>query len=341
MSVNPKAFGKLDIDPRVTGKILLTGARVIKTESELPGGVFDGVITSGSGLRAVPLSTDQKDCKYDAGTEAPSALIEGGGGNLQFKFQDQGFTNQQVQSARIGVGVTSDAVRTAIRPVPGGIGELTRFLLTPAERREIQNAEQQQNAAKGTAKRAEMQRRRLVQTLRDRYPHGATQVDGVENTADAQSVYADRARERVGEANRRGAHEAGRRRELGTKSCGPQPFSHNDEVFLGRKETKFLQEKVPRPTPPGNTYDRLFGCQQREHNPRRTQELRNRDLGGKKYDLVNQGKVTQWPSSIADQSTRHDYSFMAHPSQQSLELQRNLQGHVKAGDRSTGMIIFG
>lgn len=345
MAVNPKPFAKLDIDPRVTGKILLTGARVIKTDSDLPSGVFEGVSKPGPGLGIVPLSTDQQDCRYDHGSEAPAAVVDGGGGNVAFTFQDQGFVNQGVKAAQIGVGPTSNAYRTAIRPVPGGTGQLTRFLLTPAERREIQHAEQQTHAAQGTAKRAEMQRRRLAQTLRDRYPHGAAQVDGVENSESEESVYADRAALRMAEAERRVAHEAGRRHRLNDISMqeprfGHQPFNHNEE-FLGRKETKFMQEKAPRPCPYDDTHDRLFGSQSRKHNAARTQELRNRDIGGKPYDLISQTEVTQWPSNIRDRSRRHDYSFMAHPSQQSLELQRSLQGEVKPGDRSTGMIIFG
>jgi len=100
-----------------------------------------------------------------------------------------------------------------------------------------------------------------------------------------------------------------------------------------------MQAKVARPTPYPDTQDRLFGSELRAQNPLRTQNLRDRDLQGKAYNIVSKTKIVDWPSSGEDRSRAHDYAFIAHPSQWSLEDHRSSQGAVPRGDRSTGVVL--
>jgi hypothetical protein len=342
MSVNPQAFSKLNIDPRVAGKLLLAGAQVLYTDVPLPGGVFHSVPRAGKGLAAVPSTLEQQDCRFDAAAAAPAVLVARSSGALALTYQPQKFSNMLMRPAQVGVAPTHAAVASSIAPVAGGLGQLTRYLLTPQERRAVQSSEQQQKAAEDVAKKAELQRRRLVQTLRDRYPQGACQVDGAANLS--SEVYGARAQQRLSLDQRAAAHAEGRRQRLHAATglvprYGHNPF-HANEEWLSRKDTKFLQEKRGQPGPRPDTQDRLFGSSAVKENPLRTQHLRDRDLQGRTYNLVTKAAVVDWPSQGGDRSAKHDYAFMAHPSQQSLERQRSAQGGVSPGDRSTGMIIF-
>jgi hypothetical protein len=240
LSVHPTAFSKLDIDPRVQGNnMLLANSRVILTEKgHMPGGLFSGVSTAGAGLGAVDPTTQQRDCRYDEGPGAPASVAARSGGALSLTYADQKFENMMVRAAEVGVRPTPAAVASALRRVPGGTSELTRFLLTPAERRTIQASEQQEHAASEVAKKAELQRRHLHQTLRDRFPHGALRVDGTDNVD--SGVYGDRARAKQLAVANAMAHAQGRRQRLNDLTMqeprfGHNPFNHNEE-FLGRKK---------------------------------------------------------------------------------------------------------
>ena len=339
LSVHPEAFSKLNIDPRVAGSMLLAGSRVIQTSDELPGGLFAGVEEKGKGISTIDPTLQQQDCNYADGSNAPASVAARSGGAVALTFKDQRFENMMVRPVEIGTAPTSQAVRTTVRPVAGGTGELTRFLLQPAERRAIQAQEQQEKAAREVAKRAELQRRHLVQTLRDRYPRGALAVDGVANQD--SEVYGSRAQSQVARRAAAAVHAEGRRERIKVLTLqeprfGHDPFKHNEE-FLGRAETKFMQAKALRPMAPADTHQRLFGATDRKDKPQRTQNLREKDLYGKNYNVVSQTAVQHWPSK---QPTRHDYGFMSHPSQQSLECQRSVQGAVAPGDRSTGMLLI-
>jgi hypothetical protein len=339
LSVHPHAFSKLDLDPRVQGRVALAGARVIETEKALPGGVFQGVTHAGRGVHQLDATVDQHDCHYEDGAAAPIAVARRSGGALSLTYSDQRFYNMKVESAVVGVRETPGLMLSAVRPVPGGIGELSQFLLTPSQRKLLAVSELEGMRATETAKRAEGQRRHLVALMRDRYPQGAMRVDGVDNTD--SEVYGARARSQAAFDEKRAVHADGRRQRLNAITMqeprfGHDPFKHNEE-FLGREETKFMQAKAQRPTAPPDTHDRLFGSACVSVNLKRTQSLRDRDLAGKDYSILSKARVEVWPPS--QHSRPHDYAFLEHPSQASVERPRLLQGAVPPGDRSTGIII--
>lgn len=334
-STNPNTFSKFDIDPRVTGKYILAGARLIETSSELPTGIFEGVSNSRSGVDKIPKTLEQQDCsKISDNSEGLPASMT---------FSSQRFHNMNMEPTRLGYQPVSKVMQSSIQPIPAGHGHLTRFLLTPEERRHILKCEIEDKCGRELTKKAELQRRRLVQVLRDRYPQGAIRVDGVNNLA--STVYGDRALVRKEEDDKRMAHAAARQDRLRNLTMqeprfGHDPFKHNEEL-LPSNETKFLQSKKERPYQREDSHDRLFGSVAFQPNMRRVQELRNQDLLGKDMNMLTNTKINYLRCTIPDKSTKHDYSFMSHPSQACLESQRNLQGAIMPpGDRATGMILL-
>jgi hypothetical protein len=334
-STNPNVFSKFDIDPRVTGKYILAGSRLVETSSELPAGIFEGVSNSNSGIDNVPKTLEQRDC---------SSLVDRSEGRASsVGFTGQRFRNMDMTPIQLEVQPISQVMQTSIKPIATGQGELTKFLLTPEERRHILKCEIEDKAGRELMKKAELQRRRLVQVLRDRYPQGALRVDGVNNLD--SKVYGDRALARKQENERLRAHASARQERLRNLTMqeprfGHDPFKHNEEL-LPPHETKFLQSKKTQPNSRADSHDRLFGSATFEPNMARAQALRNQDLLGKNVNILTNTKVDCLPCTIPDRSGSHDYSFMSHPSQASLERQRSLQGAVMPpGDRSTGMIIF-
>lgn len=337
LSVNPQTFSKFDIDPRVTGKYILAGTRLLETNPDLPGGIFEGVSNSTAGINQVPKTLEQRDCNYNASDPSSGAAPP-----LSLSYSQQRFHNMQMEPIKVKEGPVSDLVHSTIREKAGGIGELKRYLLTPAERRQLLKIETEDQAARELSKKAELQQRRLVQVLRDRHPQGALRVDGVENLE--STVYGDRAQARLEEHQRSDAHSRARLQRLSDLTMqeprfGHDPFKHNENL-LDKKETKFLQSKKCHPGKVEDTHDTLFGVIPHKQNPERQQQLRNQDLLGKDYNLITNSKL-DYKCTIPDRSRSHDYSFMSHPSQASLESQRSLQGAMMPpADRATGMIIF-
>lgn len=168
-SVHPQAFSRLDHDPRVSGIVQLSGVRVIETESALPGGLFQNVPKPGRGVAMLAPTVAQAAVDFDAGPEAPVKVAAREVG-LTVTWQGERFRNMKVEPARAAVAPLPDDAREALEPVPGGVGALKKFLLTPAERQGLQDLELEAMAAKGAAKKAELQRRQLVGLLRDRHP---------------------------------------------------------------------------------------------------------------------------------------------------------------------------
>ena len=355
LSVDPKPFAKLDMNPKMTGfgGIGLAGCRVVEMDNSLPAGIFENVVKPGHGLPIVPTTVEQKDCRLDA-SDAPDKIVAVDPDERMLTYTDQKFMNGRVADAKIGVVKKPDVMTTAVEPVVGGYGRLKQFLLTPAEREEIMRAEARAFRAAGTIKKAELQRRRLVHLMRDRHPQGAMRVDGVENAKSA--IYGDRAMARLTKENARAAAIARRRERIeditvASKRLGYDPFGHNEEWLpqtgaAAAPATQFMQTKKRRPPPEptahdpqADSHDRLFGSEPAKLNPTRTQHLRNEDLGGKQYNAVHGcQKYKHWPATNPER--KHDQSFMSHPSQVSLELPRSLQGAVPLGDRTTGMVIF-
>jgi hypothetical protein len=86
-----------------------------------------------------------------------------------------------------------------------------------------------------------------------------------------------------------------------------------------------------------DTYDRVFGKDPYFINPDRTQHIYDQDMAGKHYNIVSHTEPELWrPKFIAQE--RVDKK-LAHPSQQSLERGRNLQGYVEPSNRCTSPFL--
>ena len=195
--------------------------------------------------------------------------------------------------------------------------------MAPAERRAALEFEVKRQRAAKTIRSAEMQSRRLTQYMRSHHPHG---VLGVDSTANASSaVYGASAVSMKDFSDHRASH-AERRREnqskilVATKRLGYDPFVHDPTP---RADIYFMQQRASHPSYV-DTNARIF--QKREHfaNPQRRQQLRDQDIAGKDYDVITHTKVHLYPSTKDERVNK----ILAHPSQQSSERGRNVQGSL-------------
>ena len=196
-------------------------------------------------------------------------------------------------------------------------------LVAPAERRAALEFEVKRQRAAKTLRSAEMQARRLTQYMRSHHPHG---VLGVDSTANAESaVYGAAAVGMKDFRDHRASHSERRRANqskilVATDRHGYDPFVH-DPTY--RADIHFMQQKASH-APYADTNARIF--QKRDHfaNPTRRQSLRDQDISGKDYDVITHTKVQLYPSTKPVRVNK----ILAHPSQQSSERGRNVQGSL-------------
>ena len=101
---------------------------------------------------------------------------------------------------------------------------------------------------------------------------------------------------------------------------GYDPFVHDPTA---RNDIYFMQQRACH-QPYADTSERIFQKSDAVANPRRRQQLRDQDLAGKNYDVITHAQVTLYPSTTAVRVNK----TLAHPSQQSSERGRNVQGSL-------------
>lgn len=75
------------------------------------------------------------------------------------------------------------------------------------------------------------------------------------------------------------------------------------------------------------THNRIFFRRMdRPQNTQRAQNIRDQELSGKDYNIVNHTIINHWPSRTLNRDVN---KVLNHPSQASLEGPRNLQGSLK------------
>ena len=209
--------------------------------------------------------------------------------------------------------------------------QLDQRLLTPAQRREILEYEKKKYAADLYIRQAVSDRTKLKKNLEGfDYKRG---VVGYDNSTNPESeIYGENARTYIQmKDNRQMFHEA-RRNYLGAKRSNMQHSGNilNPDLMNNNVKTeKFYQNKG------GNihamtfqeTYYRVLESNKevKRDNAARTQHLRDQDLNGKNYNIVNHTEIKHWPSK----SKERVYERMTHPSQTSLDGPRNLQGSLR------------
>lgn len=322
LSVNPKPFARFDETNTVahapTRPSGMAGPRVI----ELEGHGMDGIFGHNPKGRPVPRTVEQIVVGHRAADGgAVGAAADPSRAEVAVAADSPRFLGTRGVQVPMAQAVAPPAVLAKAGP------NWDATLLTPAERRELLQYEKRARAGAALAKKAAGDERRLVQLMRARHPQGVLGVDGAANP-DSQ-VYRDRYEEATQKEARAQSHMARRRAELervgrADRRVGYDPFAHSEQweaPAAAGPAHRFLQAKGARPAAM-DTHDRVFGQSTAGANPRRTQNIRNQDLGGKAFDIINGSAIVHAPPTNNERVHRH----LAHPSQQSLERGRNQQG---------------
>jgi len=204
--------------------------------------------------------------------------------------------------------------------------EADECLLNPRERREIMEFEHRRIAAKKMCGKADGSANRLNALMRTQHKTGAVGVDSVKNLE--SGVYGDLGRTIAMKMDAKVTHEVARRERLTMKKDvvarnGYHPFHHNETVQPANL-TKVVQTKNRAATKWVNTHERLFADKGITINPARMQKLRNETLAGKQYNIVNHTKIVNLPSTEPFRNNK----MLCHPSQNTLQRGRNLQGFL-------------
>ncbi|KAJ8604245.1 hypothetical protein CTAYLR_009236 [Chrysophaeum taylorii] len=304
-STDPEPFSRLDTTSHALGLQTrssgLAGKRVVELEDAPAGGVLSFGRAARDAAR-VPLTEAQE---VAAGTDGHCcALIDAAR-----------FENLHVVPERL-VPTAGDVYEKRIALAESG------RLTTPAERRETLDIEVKKLRADGIRRKAAGEAKRLGDLMRWRHPDG---VLGVDSTANQKSaVYEPAATRLIAKADRSREIACARREHLAKKTVakdrlGYDPFHH--DATKRDEESTFLQRRAAHP-PYADTHLRVFQKHEVVFNPRRAQQLRDYDLNGKHYDIVTHTVHEVLPPSTEERVNKR----LAHPSQNSLERGRNLQG---------------
>ena len=209
--------------------------------------------------------------------------------------------------------------------------QLDQKLLNPFQRREILEFEKKKNAADAYIRKAVSDRSKLKEKLVG--PDYKRGVVGYDNSINPESeIYGEKAKSYLEDKNNQQIFNENRRSYIAQKTSSIQHSGNilNPDLMSDQIKTeKYYQNKG------GNihalsfeeTYFRVLESNKEvsRNNPQRTQNLRNQDLNGKKYNIVSHVPIEVWPST----SSERVYKNLLHPSQTSLYGSRNMQGATR------------
>lgn len=238
-----------------------------------------------------------------------------------------------------------------------------QFPMLPKGRRDIMQLERENRLAIHAMRKAVGDKQRLLHLMKARYPG----ILGVDSTANHESpVYGHVAQESAQREQRKSEKNAKRRAYLEAHTSwksrvGINPLEHSESLSAmeGVKpgqvkkiwdskrrpgddvETSAGSASQPSHHPMHDTHRRLFNKEPVHHNNLRSQRLLDTNSRGRTYNIINNCD----PGDHFRPSYRHEAndtwrdSNQAHPSQNSLERGRNLQGHVQASWRITSPLL--
>ena len=201
-------------------------------------------------------------------------------------------------------------------------------LLNPIQRRECMLFEKHKMAAEQALKVATSDRTKLKNQLTSlKFKRGVVNVDSYDNEFSETYASGANERRRIGEQKEqirleRKSNLANRASSIVTNGNLINPETVDDRVKLRQDYQRKGGQNHPFTF--DETYNRLFV--RRMAAPlriARCQNLRNNDLAGKTYNFINHTLIENWPSHEVEHLKD---AAMEHPSQNSLEGTRNLQG---------------
>lgn len=327
-SDNPESFSRLNqtlVPYQPTVPIVLSGTSVIKLEDNVGCDTLN-VKQNKPSSTYIPLSIEQQDVQMNPDLSATISIKNEAKLNSKVVVVDRrdGFENMNIKAPQLKDIDLPEYVVKAGR-------EADQALLNPKQRRELNNILKAQQDAENLMKKAEFQRNKLrKQMAGPNFRRGILMVDSADNIN--SEIFGEKAREKIAEDEYKEQIHLERMSRLANKQSSMTTCGNilNPETLGPRvKLTKDYQSKggYYHALSFDETHNRLFCRLQGSAGSQRTQQLRDIELSGKDYNIVNHTLIEHWPPRNFERQIDKN---MAHPSQHSvLEQSRNLQGTIR------------
>lgn len=329
-SDNPESFTRLEqtlVPFQKSAPIVLSGAAVVPLE-ENTGFSAINVKNPEYHKSAVPLTLEQRDAQMKADLSGKIPLREevrssGNSRKTIVMSEPPGFSNMNLKNPSL---VAIDKPEFVVAAGPNG----DQRLLNPAQRRELNRIEKQEQEAARLLKKAELQRRHTKEIMAGPfYKRGVLMVDSSDNIN--SEVYGARATEEMADKEYMRQIHLERMSRLANKTASMQIYGNilvPDTLGPRVKIAKSYQSKGGdhHALSFDETHNRIFCRLQGAAGSNRTQMLRDIETSGKEYNITQLTLIEHWPPRHFERQVNR---AMAHPSQQTLEGQRNLQGTIR------------
>ena len=325
-SDNPVSFSRMeatDVPVQPAKPICLSGSQIVILEPQ--SGQFLNPVVPPTQRAHVPLTANQIDvgmasdltCKIPI---ADQAMSEGKTVCIESR---EVYANMGMKAPRFRLESRPEYMDRAGPQADG-------CLLNPGMRREIIEFEKRENEAKGLLRDANSCREKLKKQLEGPlFRRGVLMTDSSSNPN--SEIYGQRAQKEQALQDYRAQIHLERRSQLATKWSSLATNGNitvPDSVAPRVKTDAYYQSKGGKTHAFSfeETHNRLFCRQERAGGANRTQRIRDAELSGKQYNIVNLTAIEHWPSRSFSREIKMGAN---HPSQVSFEGPRNLQGSLK------------
>lgn len=328
-SDNPQEFSRLDqtlVPFQKSRPIVLSGNCVVQLEENTGYDTLNIKMPNFKSTSHIPLTVQQKDTGMTNDLTGQIPILDhtvSSSNQILVMDKRPGFENNNLSAPTLKAVAPPEYFHQAGKEVDGK-------LLNPKQRREVYRLIQQGEDAKQLVNAAQRDRNKTRNLINGAvYHRGIMMCDSNDNVH--SEIYGERARR--DQADREYKQQIGLERQsnlckktssilvngniLCPESLGPRVKLEKDFQSKGGDRHGFSFEE---------THNRLFCRLQGAYGNTRTQELRDIELSGKDYNIVNHTMIEQWPPR---QFERQYEKSMGHPSQQALEHSRNLQGTLR------------
>lgn len=324
---NPTEFSRLQATflPQQPSKpITLSGSAVVVLE-HTPGLTALNVKPPEKSKSSIPLTVEQQDVGMtsDLRARVPSYEEAKQQGRALLMVEQPVFKNGNLQAPKFSQKEVPSFIREAG-------SQADQRLLTPAQRRELLVFEKQQKEAEKAVRAAQSARLRTkVQITGMNFRRGVLMVDSNDNVN--SEVYGETAKEQQRKNEIAYNNERERAEKLARRTSSQSVVGNilvPETVSSSVRIDKYFQSKGGdhHGLSFNQTHDRIFNRCDKVFNPSRTQLLRDTELSGKPYNIVNHTLIEAYPPRKFE---RLENKVLAHPSQTSLEGTRNLQGSLR------------
>ena len=326
-SDNPQSFSRLQgtyLPYQYSKPLTLSGPAVVLLE-HTPGLSSINVKPPPREAGHVPLTVEQRDAgmRQDMSATVPFAEEIKGEGKTVIVHENQSFRNQDIAAPKLAGVPVPDFMREA-GP------QCDRKLLNPKQRREILEFEKKEREAKTLLREAVNSRIKTRKQLEGpQFHRGVLMLDSNDNMH--SQIYGEKAIKAAADAEYKAQIHLERRSRLANKQSSITVHGNIlDPDSLGPrvKNEKYYQSKGGdyHALSFDETYNRLFCRMKNASSGARTQFLRDVETSGKQYNITHHTPFENWPPRSFEREVR---AAVKHPSQESLEGSRNLQGSLR------------